>query len=213
MSTKNYPTQVTTPFGEALWAHLKEADKKFSELGDFKVNLKISEEDASALIRQIQEEKEKALITFKEEAKSEGKTAKAIDKIKLSDIDPYEEDDEEEGVYIFKFKRKAAYVKDSGEIMHFDVPLVDSTGKTIPDDKKPNIGNGSVIRVIAELVPYHMATSGVGISLRLKKVQIKKLVEFSSDGPGFDAIEDGGYTPPGMDQDFDGSTGDSGYSV
>ncbi|CAL9981253.1 Gp2.5-like ssDNA binding protein and ssDNA anneal ing protein [Vibrio phage D181] len=209
---KTYPTMITSPFGSALWAHLVEADKKFSELGDFKVNLKVGEAEAANLIAQIQAEKEKALAFFQEEAKSEGKTPKAIAKIKLSDIDPFEEDDEEEGVIIFKFKRKAAYVKDTGEIVHFDVPLVDATGKTIADDKKPNIGNGSTIRVMAELVPYNMATSGVGVSLRLKKVQIKDLVEFGGDGPGFDAIEDGGYVPAGMDENF-GAADDGGYSV
>lgn len=213
MSTKNYPTLVTTPFGSALWAHLVEADKKFSELGDFKVNLKIDDAEAADLIAQITAEKEKALITFQEEAKAEGKTPKAIAKIKLSDIDPFEEDDEEEGVTIFKLKRKAAYVKDTGEIVHFSVPLIDATGKTIPDDKKPNIGNGSVLRAMIELVPYNMATSGVGVSLRLKKVQIKTLVEYSQDGPGFDAVEDGGYTPPGMDENFGDAGSDSGYTV
>ena len=213
MSNKNYPTLVTTPFGSALWAHLVDADKKFSELGDFKVNLKIADAEAAELVRQIQLEKEKALTFFQEEAKAEGKSPKAIAKIKLSDIDPYEEDDEEEGVTIFKFKRKAAYVKDSGEIVHFEVPLIDATGKTIPDGSKPNIGNGSTLRVMAELVPYNMATSGVGVSLRLKKVQIKTLVEYSSDGPGFDAVEDGGYVPPGMDPDFSKAEGDSGYTV
>lgn len=212
MSTKKYPTLVTSPFGQALWAHLIEPDKKFTELGDFKINLKVNEEDAKELIAQIQAEKEKALVEFQEIAKSEGKTDKAIQKIKLSDIDPYEESDEEDGVIIFKFKRKAAYVKDTGEVQHFDVPLVDATGRTIPEDKKPNIGNGSVVRVMAELVPYSMATSGVGVSLRLKKVQIKELVEYSGDGPGFDACEDGGYVQEGVDQDFD-SAGDSGYTV
>jgi len=93
---KTYPTLITSPFGQSLWAHLIEADKKFSDLGDFKVNLKVGEAEAQGLIDQIQAEKEKALAFFQEEAKSEGKTAKAIAKIKLSDIDPFEEDDEEE---------------------------------------------------------------------------------------------------------------------
>lgn len=213
MAAKIYPTQITSPFGSALWAHLVDPDKKFSELGDFKVNLKIGEEEAKGLMDQIQEEKAKALIFFQEEAKAEGRTPKAIAKIKLSDIDPYEEDEDEEGVIIFKFKRKAAYLKDTGDVVHFDVPLSDATGRTIPADKKPNIGNGSTLRVIAELVPYNMATSGVGISLRLKKVQIKTLVEYSPDGPGFDSCEDGGYVPEGMDTEFTSTGDDTGYSV
>ena len=211
-SKKPQHKSVTSPFGQALWAHLIEPDKKFTELGDFKINLKLDDSpETQEFIAAIQEVKEQALLDFKEEAKAEGKTAKAIDKIKLSDIEPYEESDEEEGVIIFKFKRKAAYVKDSGEIQHFDVPLVDARGKTIPDDQKPKIGNGSTVRVMAQLVPYSMATSGVGVSLRLQKVQIKDLVEYSADGPGFDAVEDGGYVPGG-DSGFE-SADDGGYSV
>lgn len=212
MSKKSYPTLITTPFGSSLWAHLIEPDTKFNPEGDFKINLKVPADEAKGLMDQIIAEQEKALVAFKEEAKADGKTAKAIDKIKLSDIVPFEEDDEDENLVVFKFKRKASYINDKGEQLHFDVPLVDATGKTIPEKSKENPGNGSVVRVMAELIPYNMATSGVGISLRLKKVQIKELVKFSSDGPGFDACEDGGYVPEGMDGDFD-SAGDGGYSV
>ena len=212
MSNK-YPTLITSPFGSALWSHLVTPDTKFNVEGDYKINLELSESDAAPLIAQIMAAKDEALATFKADAKAEGKTQKAIDKIKLSDIDPFAEDDEDENKIVFKFKRKASFTKDTGETIHFDVPLIDSTGKTIPSDKKPNVGNGSQVRVMAELIPYHMATSGVGISLRLKKVQIKSLVEFSTDGPGFDACEDGGYTPPGMDDEFGDAGGDSGYTV
>ena len=213
MADRNYPESIVSPFGTAEWAALVEPDTKFNPLGDFKVNLRLSEEEAEGLIKKITSVKEAALVKFREEAKAEGKTPKAIEKIKLSDIDPFVEDDEVEGEFIFKFKRKAAIVKDNGEKLTFDIGHVDATGKSIPADRLPNIGNGSIIRVMAELVPYHMPTSGVGVSLRLKKVQIKKLVEFSPDGPSFDAIEDGGYVPEGMDSSF-GDVGDAeGYSV
>ena len=209
--SKTYNERITTPFGLSLWAHVNEPDTKFNADGDFKINLELSESDAAPLIEQIQKAKEAALIKFQEDAKAEGKTAKAISKIKLSEIDPYAEDDEDEDKIIFKFKRRASFTKDSGEKTYFDVPLHDSTGKVIKD--KPAIGNGSTVRVMAELIPYHMATSGVGISLRLSKVQIKNLVEFSTDGPGFDACEDGGYVPPGMEDSFEDAGGDSGYTV
>lgn len=209
---KQKNTLITSPFGTALWAAIVEPDTKFNELGDYKINLRVPEAEAQALMDQILAEKEKALEMFKEEARAAGKLPKAIEKIKLSEQNPFEEDEEEEGVIVFKFKRKASYIKDGGELVHFTVGLVDATGKTIPEKSKPNVGNGSVVRVMAELVPYNMATTGVGISLRLMKVQIKELVEYSTDGPGFDAVEDGGYVPEGMDQDFD-SAGDSGYTV
>ena len=212
MAAKTYPISITSPFGVARWAHLVEADKKFSELGDFKVNLELDEDEAQELMDQIQVEKEKALEFFKEEARKEGKTQKAIDKIKLSDINPFEEDDENEGVIVFKFKRKAAYIKDGGEIVHFDVPLYDAKGRQLSDSEKPNIGNGSTIRAQADLVPYNMATSGVGITLRLKSVQIRNLIEYSNDNSGFDACEDdGGYTAPGMDGTFSETEGN--YTV
>lgn len=214
MSKKSYPTLITSPFGTSLWAHLIEPDTKFNPEGDFKINLKVPLKDAKPLMDQIVAAQEQALVTFKEEAKADGKAAKVIDKIKLSDILPFEEDDEDEDLIVFKFKRKASFINDKGEQLHFDVPLVDATGKTIPEKSKENPGNGSLVRVMAELIPYNMATSGVGISLRLKKVQIRELVRFSSDGPGFDACEDGGYVPEGMDPDFDNAgSGDAGYSV
>lgn len=215
MAAKTYPTQIVTPFGSALWAHLIDPDKKFKELGDFKVNLKLTDEDSRELIAQIQAEKEKALIDFQEAAKAEGKSPKAIAKIKLSDIDPYAEDEDEDGIMVFKFKRTAAYIDDAGDINKFDVPMADATGRKIAEESKPNVGNGSVIRVMADLIPYNMATSGVGVSLRLKQVQIKTLVEYSADGPGFDAVEDGGYVPEGMSQGFGDASGsgDSGYTV
>ena len=210
---KKYNTPVTSPFGSALWAHLITPDTKFDPIGDYKINLVLDEAAAAPLIATILAEKEKALIFFQEEAKAKGLTPKAIAKIKLSDIDPFSEDDEDEDKIIFKFKRKAAYIDDSGEKHCFSVDLVDATGKTIPKELEPNVGNGSTVRVLAEMVPYNMSTSGVGISLRLKKVQIKDLVEYSADGPGFDAIEDGGYVPPGMDNSFGDVGGDSGYTV
>ncbi len=194
---KHYNPVITTGFGKAEWAHIVTPDTKFNPEGDFKMNLKMTGKDADDLMAQIQAEKEKALEFYIQEAKDQGAKPRAIEKIKLSDIDPYVEDEDEDGVFVFKFKRKAKYVDDTGETVHFKVDLVDAAGKTIPDEKKPKIGNGSVVRVQTELVRYNMPTSGVGVSLRFKSVQIKTLETYEGAGGGFDAIDDdGGYRAP-----------------
>lgn len=179
---------VTTPFGTAQWAHLVTPDKKFNELGDFKVGLVLSAEDAAPLIRQIQATKEKAVEEFtemEEKAKKPGKKAKVV---KPSDIDPYEE--LEDGSFEFKLKRKAAFIKDTGEKVDFEVKLIDARGTRIEDTSKLKIGNGSEIRARVQLVPYNMATSGVGVSLRLVDCQIRKLVEYASGSTGYDDVSD-----------------------
>jgi len=197
------PEMITTPFGKTEWAHLIKPDTKFSELGDFKVNLNVSAEDAKGLVAKIQEVKEAALKYFTEQAEAEKKPGKKAKAVKMSDIDPYEE--LEDGSIQFKLKRKAAYVKENGEVNHFEVPLVDSTGKRIEDTSNLNIGNGSTVRCRAHLVPYNMATSGVGVSLRLYDCQIKTLVAYEGGSSGYDDVSgDDGYVNDGYSDAGDG---------
>ncbi|MFM8717452.1 MAG: DUF2815 domain-containing protein, partial [Spartobacteria bacterium] len=45
---------ITTPAGIARYPHLNRPDKKFSEVGEFKVNLEMSSEEAEPFIKQIE---------------------------------------------------------------------------------------------------------------------------------------------------------------
>ena len=200
---------MNTPFGTAQWAHLVTPDKKFNELGDFKVGLVLSAEDARPLIAQIQEVKDKAVVEFTEIEEANKKPGKKAKAVKASDIDPYEE--LEDGTFEFKLKRKAAYIKDNGERFDFTVPLIDARGVEIKDTSNLNIGNGSEIRARAQLVPYNMATSGVGVSLRLVDCQIRKLVEYTGGSRYDDVSEDGGYVDGAAGASY--SDAGAGYTV
>ena len=61
-----------------------------------------------------------------------------------------------------------------------------------------NVWSGSEMKVSAELIPYYTAMAGAGVSMRLRAVQITKLVEGGSSnakGYGFDKVKDG-YEQP-----------------
>jgi hypothetical protein len=61
-----------------------------------------------------------------------------------------------------------------------------------------NVWSGSEMKVSAELIPYFTAMAGAGVSLRLRAVQITKLVEGgagNSKGYGFDEVKDGYVAP------------------
>ena len=80
-------------------------------------------------------------------------------------------------------------------VLEFSVALVDSKGKKIND--KPNVGNGSILKLSVEPFCWSMNQKGVGlvtgISLRLRAAQIIDLKEFgggsdfgfSDEGDGF----------------------------
>ncbi len=73
--------------------------------------------------------------------------------------------------------------------------MFDSSGKPLTD---ANVWSGSEMKVSAELVHWFTAMAGAGVSLRLRAVQITKLVEGgagNAEGYGFDKVE-GGYTAP-----------------
>ena len=124
--------------------------------------------------------------------KNKGKT------IKLANP-PYEEEMDEKNVptgnIIFKFKRKAQIIAKDGKVIPFKVALFDSSGKPLI---YTNVWSGSEMKVSAELVHWFTAMAGAGVSLRLRAVQITKLVEGGSgnaEGYGFNNVK-GGYTAP-----------------
>ena len=68
--------------------------------------------------------------------------------------------------------------------------MFDSANKPVED----RVGGGSVIRISAEVRPWFVPTMGVGLTLRMKGVQIQELKSPSSGGEsasdhGFDEVE------------------------
>jgi len=189
---KNSYVKVVSPVGVSQYAWLTTPDTRFDETGHYKTNLILNAKDARPLITQIDGEIKKSLTLAKEKAK--GKAIKQANS-------PYENemiDGKASGNVIFKFKTKAQIITKDGKVIPNRVALFDSTGKPLID---ANVWSGSEMKVSAELIPYYTAMAGAGVSMRLRAVQVIKLVEGGSSnakGYGFDKVKDGYEQPEAM---------------
>ena len=185
MSKNNY-TKVVSGVGVSQYAWLTQPDTRFDEIGHYKTNLILSGEDAESLKQKITAEIEKSVALAKEKAKGKKvKTAPAPFEDELDD------DGEITGGTVFKFKTKAQITTRDGKIIPNRVAIFDSKGTPMADC---NVWSGSEMKVSAELVPYYTAMVGAGVSLRLRAVQITKLVEGGNgNAKGYGFGEEEGY--------------------
>ena len=186
---KNNNVKVVSPVGVSQYAWLTTPDTRFDETGHYKTNLIINAKEAQSLKAQIDAEIKKSVALAKEKAK--GKAIKEAPR-------PYEDeliDGKKSGNVIFKFKTKAKIIAKDGKVIPNRVALFDSAGKPMID---ANVWSGSEMKVSAELIPYYTAMAGAGVSMRLRAVQVTKLVEGGSSnakGYGFEKVKDG-YEQP-----------------
>ena len=154
----------TTPKGIAQYPWLSKPDTKFSEEGDYKVNLILSAEEAAPIVEQINAAfADNMQAEMKKQGKKELKAANPPYMEELGD------DGQPTGNVIFKFKSKAAYKP----------AIFDAKGKPMIDS---NIWGGSEIRVNGTIGGYYTSLIGVGVALRLRAVQVIQYVEGSGDG-------------------------------
>ena len=186
---KNNNVKVVSPVGVSQYAWLTTPDTRFDETGHYKTNLIINAKEAQSLKTQIDAEIKKSVALAKEKAK--GKAIKEAPR-------PYDDeliDGKASGNVIFKFKTKAKIIAKDGKVIPNRVALFDSAGKPMID---ANVWSGSEMKVSAELIPYYTAMAGAGVSMRLRAVQVTKLVEGGSSnakGYGFEKVKDG-YEQP-----------------
>ena len=186
---KNNNVKVVSPVGVSQYAWLTTPDTRFDETGHYKTNLIINAKQAQSLKTQIDAEIKKSVALAKEKAK--GKAIKEAPR-------PYDDeliDGKKSGNVIFKFKTKAKIIAKDGKVIPNRVALFDSAGKPMID---ANVWSGSEMKVSAELIPYYTAMAGAGVSMRLRAVQVTKLVEGGSSnakGYGFEKVKDG-YEQP-----------------
>ena len=154
----------TSAFGEAKYPHLNKPDTEFSAEGIYQVKLIVSKEEAQEDIKIIDDVIKEQIVL--EEKKQPNKT----DQFQKAPL-PYQ--DLGDGTVQFNFKTK------------FKPTLVDHNLESI--DK--NIWGGSIIRCNYKPVGYYVAGTGLGCTLRLVGVQVKKLVEGSLGTQGFSAVE------------------------
>lgn len=168
---------ITTPAGIARYPSLNRPDKKFDDIGVYKVNLEMSMQDAEPFIDQL----DGMFAEFVADKKRELKK----DKLKMHGL-PWEEND---GQVQFKLKVKAVGKNKEGEEYSRAPKIFDAAGQPL----EANIGGGSKLRVA--VVPYfwYTASLGAGITLQPKAVQVLDLVTWGDGGSassyGFDVVE------------------------
>ena len=189
---KQKAPRFTTPKGVASYCWIKQPDTKFKPDGEYSVNLTVPASEAAPLIQILEpifeaafQEQCEAFEQRMNDAKGPQKAKmKAKGEIKRGDFyaPEYDDDGEETGNLVFKFKMNAQFKKKgTEEVIKMSPQIFDAKGNKVKT--VPNIGAGSVIKVnFAPDGYYTDAAHMAGITLRLNAVQILELVEFGGGG-------------------------------
>lgn len=161
MAKSNY-LKVTSPKGEAFYPYLKSPEMYEGDPVGYTIQVKYSKKDTEALMAAIEAELERA----KGDPAFKGKTW-----MKEPAMGCREKPD---GSIMFKFKTKHEYERD-GEIIKRKVPIFDAKGK--PTDV--NLGNGSIVKIAFQVVPFWKSARNNGVTLYLDAVQVLELKEYS----------------------------------
>lgn len=218
------PFKATTPKGMFKFPKLIEPDYGTKDYpdpdGSYKVTLVLSQEDAQALIKDLEPEFEKAIEEGREAfAKLPVATRKKLGELKVADFysEVYDKETEDPtGEIEFKFKAKASGKTKEGKEWSRTIPIFDAKG--VPVKKLKSIWGGTIGKVCFSASPYFVAGQGTaGLSLRLEAVQIIQLAKggnrsasdygFSTEEEGYDSTEDSyGFTDETDDVDEAPST-------
>lgn len=173
--------------GKALWAKVFTPDTKFDSDGIYSIDVVIPEEDAQEVCEYLEGLRDERLA---EEVKANPK-AKSLSARPVYELD-LDQDGNETGNYKFKVKLKATVRGRDNQTYKQRPIVVDS--KRSPMTEETLIGNGSIVKVAYEPHTYVMASNKqVGVSLRLKGVQVLQLVEYGNKGAASMFDEEDGY--------------------
>ena len=157
-------TTERSAWGEANFPHLNTPDTQFNSEGIYQVKLLVDKEKAQEDIKIIDK------VINDELTKQNQLHPNKTDKFIRAPL-PFKELDD--GRVQFHFKTK------------FKPKIVDHN----LDDLDKNIWGGSIIRVNYKPVGYYVSSTGLGCTLRLVAVQVKKLVEGNTAIQGFEKVE------------------------
>jgi hypothetical protein len=197
-----------TPLATAVYPHLTRPDTKFDPDGVYKCDVKLPREEAQDLIDALESIRDKF---WDELVAKDKKIARQYSKESVY-TDEVDDDGNETGLVIFKTKMKAKVTSKAGKVYTSEPRLFDAGNQRITPE---SVYGGSRVRVAGEVKPYKMdSTKKVGVSLRLKDVQIVELVEGTGGASPFGEVA-GGYVAPskpafGGDED-DSHDDPSGY--
>lgn len=151
--------------GEAIYPHLNRPDVRFSEAGEYKVNLKVPEAEAKGMIADFEKAIENSISDAEQKAK--GKKIKVAPK-------PFSV---EEGFATFKFKMKATGINHKTKEQFSQRPMLFDAKKNPIDPSSVSIWGGSKLKIAYTLRPYYSPAIGAGVVGQLKAVQVIELVE------------------------------------
>lgn len=210
MAKQNFK-RINTPVGVLIYPHLTEADTKFDADGSFHTKFALEGDEAADLIEALEAERDAFYESWLEASKDAKTKAARKKQWAVADVAEVELDDagEETGRSIFRFKLKHNVTPKNGKPFTQTPTLFDSANQVVePDGLK--LWGGSRTRMNAEVVPYAMDSSkSVGVSLRLRAVQIVELASGQGGGSPFDEYE-GGETvqrEAAVDKPFDDDDG------
>lgn len=186
--------RLTSPKGTAMYPYLDTPDTKFDSDGVYRLNLIVSGEEGIQFVDQLTEYHNNYYDEFC------ARDGKALKKANLPIKPVVDEDGNETGDHEIRFKMKAVgKSKDrtwQQRPVVYDAKATPITGDTLSG---MNIGNGTECKVAFEVIPFHTGMAGMGISLRMRSVQILNLVEYK---PQHDFVAEEGYTVESSTSDF-----------
>jgi hypothetical protein len=179
--------RLTTPKATFKYPKLIEPETKFTPEGHYKVTAVIPAEDAGPMADQLDALFEAHKASLKAQAPSQ----------KFKAIDPSYgyEDIDGKPCFTISVKMKAKGMDRDGRAWSAVPALFDASGAPVKDrESLRGMWSGTEGRVSFEACPFYQPALGAGITLRLKAVQILKLVESggSADSFGFQE-ETGGW--------------------
>jgi hypothetical protein len=190
MATDKKPAVVkgTTPRGVFVFPAVTAPDYGNAAFpkpdGEYKVNLRLTEEEAEPLIKKLTPIYEQAHKDGQEafEALPVANRKKLRNGFQMNDMHETEYDKETEeptGYVIFKFKSKASGKNKKGDTWTRKPGIFNAKGVALKNP--PQVWGGTEGKVSYSVNPYFIPGTGVaGISLRLEAVQILELVSAGS---------------------------------
>jgi|TARA_R100000808_G_C2154637_1_gene165778 hypothetical protein len=180
MANREY---TVTPKGEMRWAYLHKPDTQFDSNGVFHVKLRLANGSSDDLRKAIERE---------HKANKKDAVARNPNRKSFREFLPFKEVLNEDGLadgYEFQFKLKAVATNSKTGQEFTQRPVV------VGPDKKPipsevTIGNGSIGKIAFETIPYFTGNN-LGVSLRLRGVQVLELVEYNAGGNDMFSVEEG----------------------
>ena len=172
--------------GSALWAKVQEPDTKFDPDGTYSISVLVPETEAQEMCEYLDDIVDKA---YAEEIKNSPKKKAALSTRKGYDYN-YDQEGNQTDLIEFKIKLKAKVNRQDGTSFSQKPIVVDAKRQPLNPDIA--VGNGSDVKVAFEPRPYVMnSTKQVGVSLRMKGVQVINLVEYGNNVSSMFDEEDG----------------------